>query len=55
MKSVAKQDELWFPSGERTAFEAFGPALVDLAEQHRLAGSACIGGGQGITVLVEAL
>lgn len=30
MKSVAKQDELWFLSGKRTAFGAFGGSLREL-------------------------
>ena len=30
MKSVAKHDELWFLSGKRTAFGAFGGSLKDL-------------------------
>jgi len=31
MKSVAKQDELWFLSGKRTPFGAFGGSLKDLS------------------------
>ena len=57
MKSVMKHDEQqWFISVRRTPLETIGRALADnLAEQYRVAGSACIGGGQGIAVLVEAL